>query len=98
MSPPSFRIERDSMGELRVPSDALWGAQTQRAVENFPISGQPVDPRGIRALALIKGEAARVNAGSSEVPPVDRRVADAIMTAVYHMPSPQPIAVPRTMK
>ncbi len=35
----SFRIERDSMGELKVPADALWGAQTQRAVENFPISG-----------------------------------------------------------
>ena len=36
---PSFRTERDSMGELKVPADALWGAQTQRAVENFPISG-----------------------------------------------------------
>jgi fumarate hydratase class II len=74
-----FRVEHDSMGEVRVPVDALWGAQTQRAVENFPISGQPVDPRVIRALALIKGEAAHVNAGSSEVPPVDRRVADAIV-------------------
>ena len=37
----SFRIERDSMGELKVPADALWGAQTQRAVQNFPISGRP---------------------------------------------------------
>jgi fumarate hydratase class II len=54
MSPPTFRIERDSMGELKVPADALWGAQTQRAVENFPVSGLKL-PRGfIRAVALIK--------------------------------------------
>src|SRR5471032_2659115 len=62
MSPPSFRIERDSMGELNVPSEALWGAQTQRAVDNFPISGLTL-PRGfIRALALIKQAAAAANA------------------------------------
>src|SRR5687768_9320424 len=42
---PNFRTEHDSMGELRVPADALWGAQTQRAVQNFPISGVPM-PRG----------------------------------------------------
>ena len=76
-----FRIEHDSMGEVRVPVDALWGAQTQRAVENFPISGRPVDARVIRALALIKCEAAMVNAGSSEVPVIDRRVAQAIAAA-----------------
>ena len=75
-----FRIEHDSMGEVRVPVDALWGAQTQRAVENFPISGRPVDPRLIRALALIKSEAAKVNAGLAAVPQVDRRIADAIAT------------------
>jgi fumarate hydratase class II len=58
-----FRIEHDSMGELQVPADALWGAQTQRAVQNFPISGRPM-PRGfIRALGLIKAAAAEVNAG-----------------------------------
>ncbi len=57
-----FRIERDSMGELQVPENALWGAQTQRAVENFPISGLPM-PRGfIRALGLIKWAAAGANA------------------------------------
>ena len=57
-----FRIERDSLGELKVPSAALWGAQTQRAVDNFPISGLPL-PRGfIRALGLIKAVAAQVNA------------------------------------
>jgi fumarate hydratase, class II len=62
MSSPSFRIERDSMGELRVPADALWGAQTQRAVDNFPVSGLRL-PRGfIRALALIKRAAAAANA------------------------------------
>ncbi len=59
---PGFRTERDSMGELQVPKDALWGAQTQRAVQNFPISGQPM-PRGfIRALGLVKAAAAQANA------------------------------------
>lgn len=57
-----FRIERDSMGELQVPEDALWGAQTQRAVQNFPISGLAM-PRGfIRALGLIKWATAGANA------------------------------------
>ncbi len=57
----AFRLEHDSMGELRVPAAALWGAQTQRAIENFPISGRPM-PRGfIRALGLIKAAAAEVN-------------------------------------
>ena len=57
-----FRTERDSMGELSVPEDALWGAQTQRAVENFPISGLTM-PRGfIRALGLIKWATAGANA------------------------------------
>ena len=56
-----FRIEHDSMGELQVPADALWGAQTQRAVRNFPVSGRPM-PRGfIRALGLVKAAAAEVN-------------------------------------
>ena len=73
-----YRVEHDSMGEVRVPSEALWGAQTQRAVENFPISGRPVDPRLVRALALIKSEAAKANAGLADVPQVDRRVANAI--------------------
>src|SRR5690606_10707444 len=57
------RVEHDSMGELQVPADALWGAQTQRAVQNFPVSGRPM-PRGfIRALGLVKAAAAEVNAG-----------------------------------
>src|SRR5436309_8010522 len=73
-----FRVEHDSMGDVRVPVDARWGAQTQRAVENFPISGRPVDARVIRALALIKSAAAAVNAARRDVPAVDRRIGDAI--------------------
>ncbi|MFK8028983.1 MAG: class II fumarate hydratase [Gammaproteobacteria bacterium] len=61
MSAPTFRIEKDSMGELNVPSDAHWGAQTQRAVNNFPVSGLTVPRDFIRALGLIKGAAATVN-------------------------------------
>jgi fumarate hydratase class II len=65
---PAYRVEHDSMGELQVPANALWGAQTQRAVENFPISGRPM-PRGfIRALGLIKAAAADVNAGLGLLP------------------------------
>ncbi len=55
------RVEHDSMGEVRVPADARWGAQTQRAIDNFPISGDPLPPALIHALGLIKAEAARVN-------------------------------------
>jgi fumarate hydratase class II len=56
-----FRTESDSMGELQVPADALWGAQTQRAVDNFPISGITMPRQFIRALGLIKEAAATVN-------------------------------------
>ena len=56
------RIERDSMGEMEVPADALWGASTQRAVLNFPISGQGFPRRFLRAMALIKQAAAEANA------------------------------------
>ncbi len=62
MSPVESRIESDSLGELRVPAGALWGAQTQRAIENFPISGMRMPPGFIRALGLIKAAAARANA------------------------------------
>ena len=61
MGDKKFRIERDSMGELQVPTDALWGAQTQRAVDNFPVSDLRM-PRGfIRAVGLVKWAAARAN-------------------------------------
>lgn len=57
-----FRIEHDSMGEVRVPAEAKWRAQTQRAVENFPISGQGLEGAHIAALGQIKAAAAKVNA------------------------------------
>ncbi|MGH2535543.1 MAG: class II fumarate hydratase [Thermomicrobiales bacterium] len=63
MAAPRFRTERDSMGEMRVPADALYGAATARAVENFPISGIRFSRAFLRALGLIKLAAAEVNAG-----------------------------------
>jgi fumarate hydratase class II len=71
----SFRTERDSMGELQVPADALWGAQTQRAVQNFPISGRPLPRAFIRALGVIKQAAALANA---KLGLLDQTVAQAI--------------------
>lgn len=64
----SFRIEHDTMGEMRVPSDALYGAQTARAIENFPISGLGFPRAFIRALGLIKSAAARVNGRMGQLP------------------------------
>jgi fumarate hydratase class II len=61
MTEGGYRVEHDSMGEVQVPAEARWGAQTQRAVENFPISGRPIASAIVHALALIKAEAARVN-------------------------------------
>jgi fumarate hydratase, class II len=78
MADDEFRIEHDTMGEVRVPRDALWRAQTQRAVENFPISGRPLDPALIHALAAIKASAAVVNA---DLGVLDKERADAIVTA-----------------
>jgi fumarate hydratase, class II len=60
-SDAEFRTEHDSMGEVRVPLDALWRAQTQRAIDNFPISGITLEPRHIHALAAVKAAAATVN-------------------------------------
>jgi fumarate hydratase class II len=62
------RIEHDSMGEVAVPADALWGAQTQRALQNFDISGEPMSRDMIGALASIKGAAALVNADLGVIP------------------------------
>ena len=73
-----FRIERDTMGEVRVPADALWRAQTQRAVENFPVSGRGLEPSHIRALARIKAAAAAVNA---ELGVLEPEIAEAIIAA-----------------
>jgi fumarate hydratase class II len=75
---PSERIERDSMGELRVPAEALYGAQTQRAVENFPISGRPMPDRFVRALLLVKAAAARANVSLGTIPrPMGEAIAQA---------------------
>jgi fumarate hydratase, class II len=63
-----YRVEHDTMGEMRVPADALYGAQTQRAVENFPISGLRFPRSFLRALGLIKAAAARVNGNIGELP------------------------------
>ncbi|MCP2336711.1 class II fumarate hydratase [Actinomadura rupiterrae] len=73
-----YRIEHDSMGEVRVPAEAKWRAQTQRAVENFPISGRGLSPAHIAALGQIKAAAARVNA---ELGVLDEDVAEAIREA-----------------
>jgi fumarate hydratase, class II len=73
-----YRIEHDSMGEVRVPAHAKWRAQTQRAVENFPISGQRLERAHIEALARIKAAAATVNA---ELGVVEKEVAEAIADA-----------------
>ena len=64
----NFRTEKDSMGELQVPEDALYGAQTQRAINNFPVSGQTLPPAFIRALLIIKAAAAKANRELEVVP------------------------------
>jgi fumarate hydratase class II len=75
---PTTRVERDSLGSLDVPADALWGAQTQRAIQNFPPSGLRMPRAFIRALALIKHAAAGANAELGDLPPP---VASAIQQA-----------------
>ena len=75
-----FRVERDSMGELKVPATALWGAQTQRAVNNFPISGIPMPPAFVRALGLIKWAAADANRSLKLLPaPIANAIQDAAL-------------------
>jgi len=78
LSEHDYRIEHDTMGEVRVPRDALYGAQTQRAVENFPISGTGLESAQIAALARIKKAAALAN---KELGVLDGTIADAIATA-----------------
>jgi fumarate hydratase class II len=80
--PRPTRVERDSMGEVHVPADALWRAQTQRAVENFPVSGEPVDPAIVRALALVKAEVLDAHA---ELGLLDRPLADAVVAAAEQL-------------
>nr|WP_084128996.1 class II fumarate hydratase [Demequina sp. NBRC 110055] len=81
---PEYRIEHDTMGEVRVPADALYRAQTQRAVENFPISGIRLERRHIEALARVKKAAARANA---ELGVLDNDIAEAIVAAADEVAS-----------
>ena len=78
MADKQYRIEHDTMGEVKVPVDALWRAQTQRAVENFPISGRGLEHQQIRALGLLKAACAQVNKDSGKL---DAEKADAIIAA-----------------
>lgn len=78
MADKQYRIEHDTMGEVKVPVDALWRAQTQRAVENFPISGRGLENQQIRALGLLKAACAQVNKDSGKL---DAEKADAIIAA-----------------
>lgn len=73
-----YRTEHDTMGEVKVPADALWRAQTQRAVDNFPISGRGLENAQIRALGLLKAACAQVNKDSGSL---DAEKADAIIAA-----------------
>ena len=82
MSKRKFRIERDSLGKIQVSAEALWGPQTQRAVQNFPISGRPLPRDFIRALALIKAAAAHANATLGQL---DRPLAEAIAQAALEV-------------
>ena len=77
-----YRIEEDSLGEMKVPADAYWGAQTQRAVENFPISNQTFDRRFVRALGVVKKGAAEANRDLGTVP---EDKADAIIDAAQEV-------------
>ena len=78
MADQEYRIEHDTMGEVKVPVDALWRAQTQRAVENFPISGRGLESQQIRALGLLKAACAQVN---KDLGNLDAEKADAIIAA-----------------
>ena len=79
---PEYRLERDTMGEVKVPKSAYYGAQTQRAVENFPISGIGFPSRFIRALAIIKYAAAAVN---EELGLLDPGIGDAVRRAASEL-------------
>jgi fumarate hydratase, class II len=86
MASNECRVETDSLGKVEVPVDALYGAQTQRAVENFPVSGLRLPRRVIRALALVKKAAAQVNKGSGKL---DAKLADAIIQAAHEVAAGQ---------
>src|SRR5688572_24956360 len=74
----SYRVEKDTMGEMQIPAEAYWGAQSARAKANFPVSGQAIPSLVIRALGMLKGAAAAANL---ELGLLDRKIADAIQKA-----------------
>ncbi len=86
MASNECRVETDSLGKVEVPVDALYGAQTQRAAENFPVSGLRLPRRVIRALALVKKAAAEVNKRSGKL---DGKLADAIIQAAHEVAAGQ---------
>ena len=73
-----YRIEKDTLGEVKVPADALYGAQTQRARENFPISGMPPQPDYVWGMVMIKKAAALANMDTGRL---DKKIGDAIVQA-----------------
>src|ERR1043166_5229652 len=75
---PDYRTEKDTLGDVLVPADALWGAQTQRAVENYPISGLREHPIFVRSFIYLKKAAALAN---KELKSMDAKLADAIVAA-----------------
>ena len=92
MSEQEYRTEHDSMGEVRVPADALWRAQTQRAIENFPISGTPIEPALVHAMGHVKAAAAVAN---GELGVLDARepfhVGAAVSTVLRELPRGVPV-------
>jgi fumarate hydratase class II len=85
-TPASTRTERDSMGTMEVPADALYGAQTQRAVLNFPVSGQPMPPGFVRALLHIKAAAARTNGELGSIDPTQAEAIAGACAALLALP------------
>src|SRR6186997_3034054 len=84
MAEQTYRLERDTLGEVKVPADALYGAQTQRAVDNFPVSGQRMPRPFLRALGMVKRAAAEVNRDLGLLP---ADVADAIVASAQAVES-----------
>ncbi|HEX5089809.1 MAG TPA: class II fumarate hydratase [Nocardioides sp.] len=82
MAEPDYRTEHDSMGEVQVPREALWRAQTQRAVENFPISGTPIEPALVHAIGEVKAAAAKVNGALGVLPGEQAAAIEAAARAV----------------
>jgi fumarate hydratase class II len=86
MDPNQYRIEQDSMGQMRVPQWALWGASTQRAVENFPVSGRGIPVEVVRAFGLLKAACAKVNKDLGKLPAA---IADAVVEAAEEIAAGQ---------